>query len=82
MQLLDACHSLKLECALRDLGFVDIGWKCVAHAGIFYVQPVGIPDDPEGDLFGFTITYDSKVIKLQNTAKKALDTAIRWSGDS
>jgi len=29
---------------------------------------------------GFTITYESKVIKLQNTAKKALDTAIRWSG--
>jgi len=35
MILEEACHSLKLECALRDLGFVDIGWKCVAHAGIF-----------------------------------------------
>ena len=35
MLLDEACHSLKLECALRDLGFVDIGWKCVAHAGIF-----------------------------------------------
>ena len=47
MNLEEGCHSLKLECALRDLGFVDIGWKCVAHAGIFFVQPVGIPDDPE-----------------------------------
>ncbi len=43
MILEEACYSLKLECALRDLGFVDIGWKCVAHAGIFFVQPVGIP---------------------------------------
>ena len=34
MILEEACYSLKLECALRDLGFVDIGWKCVAHAGI------------------------------------------------
>ena len=50
MNLMDGCHSLKLECALRDLGFVDIGWKCVAHAGIFFIQPVGIPDDPDGDL--------------------------------
>ena len=56
MKLIDGCHSLKLECALRELGFVDIGWKCVAHAGIFFVQPVGIPDDPEGDLLGFHIT--------------------------
>tara|TARA_S200000501_G_scaffold211507_1_gene198678 strand:+ start:100 stop:279 length:180 start_codon:yes stop_codon:yes gene_type:complete len=57
-------------------------WRTVANAGIFFVQPVGMPDDPEGDLFGFTITYESKVIKMQNTAKKALDTAIRWSVDS
>ena len=49
MRLIDGCHSLKLECALRDLGFVDIGWKTVAHAGIFFIQPYGIPDDPEGD---------------------------------
>ena len=45
-------------------------------------RPVGMPNDPEGDLLGFTITYESRVMKLQNTAKKALDTAIRWSGDS
>ena len=36
MKLEDGCYSLKLECALRDLGFVDIGWKCVAHAGVSY----------------------------------------------
>ena len=56
MILEEACHSLKLECALRDLGFVDIGWKCVAHAGIFFIQPVGFPDDPDGELLGFSLT--------------------------
>ena len=80
MKVEDGCYSLKLECALRELGFIDMEWRTVANAGIFFVQPVGMPDDPEGDLFGFTITYESKVIKMQNTAKKALDTAIKWSG--
>ena len=79
MKLEEACYSLKLECALRDLGFVDIGWKCVAHAGIFFVQPVGIPDDPDGDLLGFSLSipYKKKNEKdrLLGTAKKALDIA-------
>ena len=79
MVLQEACDSLKLECALRDLGFVDIGWKCVAHAGIFFVQPMGIPDDPEGDLLGFALTVpyakDYNGVKLMTTAKKALDYA-------
>ena len=80
MNLMDGCHSLKLECALRDLGFVDIGWKCVAHAGIFFIQPVGIPDDPDGHLLGFHITVPYarhyNKVKMVNTAKKALDWAL------
>ena len=80
MNLMDGCHSLKLECALRDLGFVDIGWKCVAHAGIFFIQPVGIPDDPDGDLLGFHITVPYakhyNKVKMVNTAKRALDWAV------
>tara|TARA_Y100001937_G_scaffold2137_1_gene2681 strand:- start:2124 stop:2369 length:246 start_codon:yes stop_codon:yes gene_type:complete len=80
MNLLDGCHSLKLECALRDLGFVDIGWKCVAHAGIFFIQPVGIPDDPDGDLLGFNITVPYarhyNKVKMVSTAKRALDWAL------
>lgn len=80
MTLQDGCYSLKLECALRDLGFVDIGWKCVAHAGIFFIQPVGIPDDPEGDLLGFSLSIpnlqDRTYNKLMITAKKALDFAL------
>ena len=38
MKVEDGCYSLKLECALRELGFVDIGWKCVAHAGIYFIH--------------------------------------------
>ena len=80
MRLIDGCHSLKLECALRDLGFVDIGWKTVAHAGIFFIQPVGIPDDPDGDLLGFHITVPYarhyNKVKMVTTAKKALDWAL------
>ena len=55
MKLIDGCHSLKLECALRELGFVDVGWKCIANAGIFVVLPFGLPEDPEGDLLGFQV---------------------------
>jgi len=79
MILEEACYSLKLECALRELGFVEIGWKCVAHAGIFFVQPVGIPDDPEGDLLGFSLiipyTKNKRQYRLVSTAKRALDIA-------
>ena len=80
MKLEEACYSLKLECALRELGFVDIGWKCVAHAGIFFVQPVGIPDDPNGDLLGFSLSIPSRKThrewRLVGTAKRALDLAL------
>jgi len=52
-----------------------IGWKCVAHAGIFFVQPIGIPDDPEGDLLGFSLSIpyaeDKRRYRLLGTAKKA-----------
>ena len=75
MTLEDGCYSLKLECAMRELGFVDIGWKCVAHAGLFFVQPFGLPDNPEGDLLGFCVLRDQRPIKLTATAKKALDYA-------
>ena len=80
MKLIDGCHSLKLECALRELGFVDVGWKCVANAGIFLVCPFGLPEKPEGDLLGFQVVKSRKVIRLSDSAKKALDFAIEMSG--
>ena len=82
MKLIDGCHSLKLECALRELGFVDVGWKCVANAGIFVVLPFGLPEDPEGDLLGFQVVKSSRVIRLSDSAKKALDFAITMSNQS
>tara|TARA_B100000927_G_C16470676_1_gene471404 strand:+ start:1834 stop:2079 length:246 start_codon:yes stop_codon:yes gene_type:complete len=76
---IEGCQSLKLECALRQLGFVDIGWKTVAHAGIFFVEPVGVPDVPDGDLLGFLVTIpyaEWRRPKLKTTAKRALDYAL------
>ena len=40
MTIEEANYSLKLECALRELSFVEIGWQAVALAGVFYVIPV------------------------------------------
>ncbi len=79
MILEEACHSLKLECALRDLGFVDIGLKFLAHSGIFFIQPFGFKDYPEGELLGFSLTlpntHDMRRVRLMRTAKRALDYA-------
>ena len=76
MTFLDGCHSLKLECALRNLGFVDIGWKCVAHAGFFFIEPYALKENPDADLLGFNIKRSKNVIKLIPTAKRALDYAL------
>lgn len=91
MTLEDACYSLKLECALRELGFVDVGWRVIAHAGIFFVEPVGwsVQCGPADDLLGFQLQrhvmaeYSTGGLHLgrpiAQTAKKALDLAIALS---
>ena len=81
MNLSDACESLKLECAMRDLGFVTIGWKVVAHAGIYFVEPIGFRNDcgPNDPMLGFAMgehMYSQNpggVHFLFQTAKMALD---------
>ena len=81
MKLIDACDSLKLECALRDVGFVTIGWKVVAHAGIYFIEPVGMTPEPEptDDLLGFMIerhlmkTTPNDVRLLAHSAKDAFE---------
>lgn len=86
MILKEACDSLKLECALRNLGFVDIGWKVIANAGIFFVQPVGWSVDPEpkDELLGFLLEkhimakrHDDKANPrlLLSSAREALELA-------
>ena len=91
MTLEDACYSLKLECALRELGFVDVGWRVIAHAGIFFVEPIGwtAKPDPTDDLLGFQLQRHIMTEKderglhlgrpIAQTAKQALDLAITLS---
>lgn len=92
MTLEDACYSLKLECALRDLGFVDVGWRVIAHAGIFFVEPVGWSSvcGPKDDLLGFQLQRHVMAREVNErglhfgrpiaqTARKALDLAISLS---
>jgi len=91
MTLEDACYSLKLECALRELGFVDVGWRVIAHAGIFFVEPVGWSTvcGPGDDLLGFQLQRHVMVERderglhlgrpIAQSARKALDLAISLS---
>lgn len=91
MNLHDAGYSLKLECALRGLGFVEIGWRVVANAGIYFVRPVSTWEvgSPTDDLLGFQLyrseeyQYDKDGLHLgcpiAPSAKRALDLAINLS---
>lgn len=89
MTLQDAGYSLKLECALRNLGFVEFEWKVIAHAGIFFVLPVSFTprSRPCDELLGFQIQeteeYNSGEIvfgkPIIQSAKKALDFAMSFS---
>ena len=81
MKLIEACDSLKLECALREVGFVTIGWMVVAHAGIYFIEPVGLTPEPgpHDDLLGFMIerhlmkTTPNDVRLLAHSAKDAFE---------
>jgi len=92
MNILEGCDSLRLECALRDLGFVD--WKGVvlARAGVYFVKPIGWrPVSKLSDtLYGFLISKPEDMINMgehqlfeikpkMESAKSALDYAIRIS---
>ena len=81
MTLSEACDSLKLECAVRQLGFVTIGWRVVAHAGLYFVEPIGYRNDcgPEDPALGFAMgehmysQNPGSVHFLFQSAKMALD---------
>lgn len=91
MTIEEANYSLKLECALRNLSFIDIGWQVVALAGIYYVIPVShiITCHKNDDLLGFQLSKEQELdphhlgLKLDRTitqtAKTALDLAISLS---
>jgi hypothetical protein len=87
MTLEEGCLSLKLECALRDLGFVEVQWRVIAHAGLFFVSPVGFYNfSLNDDLLGFQLSKHCPVAmeiradcKILPTAKRALDLAFELS---
>lgn len=87
MTLEDGCLSLKLECALRELGFVEVQWRVIAHAGLFFVFPVGFTNlSLNEELLGFQLSKHCPVEselradqKILPTAKRALDLAIELS---
>lgn len=87
MTLEEGCLSLKLECALRELGFVEIHWQVIAHAGLFFVSPVGFTNfSLQDDLVGFQISRHCPTLKelradckILPTAKRALDLALELS---
>ena len=83
MLLREACESIRLECALRDLGFVEIGWKTVAHAGIYFLEPVGMTMNygPDDETLGFVMGEEmfsrnpSSLHFMFQSAKEAFDMA-------
>lgn len=93
MTLEDGCSSLKLECALRGLGFVEVGWRVIAHAGLFFVEPISWSSDcnPLDDLIGFQILEHVVLERvktglylgtpLAQTAKQALDISLSLSDE-
>ena len=83
MLLREACESIRLECALRDLGFVEIGWKTVAHAGIYFLEPIGMTMNygPDDETLGFVMGEEmfsrnpSSLHFMFQSAKEAFDMA-------
>jgi hypothetical protein len=91
MLIQEANFSLKLECALRELGFMEIKNIVIAHAGLYFVRPVGFHfmANESDDLLGFQVEkseeweYNRTGLclgrPLVRTAKSALDLAISLS---
>ena len=90
MTIEEASDSLKLECAMRDLGFIQYRWQVIANAGLFFVVPVGftVACGPLDDFLGFQLTEEYSLLSmfglrlghpLLPTAKRALDLASQLS---
>jgi hypothetical protein len=91
MTIEEANVSLKLECALRELGFLEIKDRIIAKAGIYFVRPVGFSYNAllYEDLLGFQIekTEEWEYTRtglclgkpIVQSAKSALDLALSLS---
>lgn len=87
MTLEQGIDSLKLECALRNLGFVNIHNTVVANCGIYFIRPIGfntlnVLDD---DLYGYQLSEPAQMmddfllrklhLRFASSAKIAFDRA-------
>jgi hypothetical protein len=91
MTIEEANSSLKLECALRELGFMEIKNRIVTHCGLYFIFPVGFFYEARlwDDLLGFQIEkseeweYSRTGLCLgkpiAQSAKSALDLALSLS---
>jgi hypothetical protein len=91
MTIEEANISLKLECALRELGFMEIKERIIAHCGLYFIRPVGFFYEAKlyDDLLGFQIEkseeweYSRTGLCLgkpiTQSAKTALDLALSLS---
>jgi hypothetical protein len=91
MTIEEANSSLKLECALRELGFMEIQNRIVTHCGLYFIFPVGFFYEARlwDDLLGFQIEkseeweYSRTGLCLgkpiAQSAKSALDLALSLS---
>lgn len=91
MTIEEANYSLKLECALRELSFVEIGWQAIALAGVFYVVPIShiVVCHKNDDLLGFQLSNRNELDpthlglrldrRIVQTAKTALNLALTLS---
>lgn len=91
MTIEEANFSLKLECALRELGFMEIRNRIIAHAGLYFIRPVGFLYEARlcDELLGFQMerseewNYNKTGLclgrPLFQSAKSALDLALSLS---
>jgi hypothetical protein len=91
MTIEEANSSLKLECALRELGFMEIQNRIVTHCGLYFIFPVGFFYEARlwDDLLGFQVEkseeweYSRTGLCLgkpiTQSAKSALDLALSLS---
>ena len=74
--ILEEAVTLLNSNALRDLGFVDIGWGSVLLIRYIFCPTCRDPDDPDGDLLGFSLTlpntYDMRRVRLMRTSKASI----------
>lgn len=92
MTLEDANFSLKIEAVQRELGFVVIKNRVIAHGRNYFIRPIGFTAFPElhHELKGFQVAppevmmrnFDSCIITaesyLKQSAKAAMDMALSF----